>query len=977
MPSLYANIVSGNATIPSNNNTSLYNPGGGNVVPVNGNVNANNVNVSNNVNVGGQVSAVGDIITDGFFIGNGSQLTGIVSSYGNANVAAFLPTYTGNIAGGNIALAGQAVVSGNITSGGYYFGDGSQLTNLPASSYSNANVADFLPIYSGNISAGNVTVADAITGANIFASGQISSTGDISTAGNLRTLGAQGNIVGANYVSAGYFVGDGSQLTNVVATSTYGNSNVAAYLPTYGGTVLANLINFTNNSGIIEQGADRITITGNATQVNTGAYFNDTGEAAVFANSYVAIATNTTGNVNPTWTFDQVGNLSAPGNISAVGNIEAPYYFGNGSQLTGITAGSTYSNANVASFLADFGSNTISTTGNVDTGNIIVADDRVIYASHGYYGPPDATFAPVRIGLYGPNPAYAIGVENNHSWIQGQSGVKLYDASGVTLVANAAGITGANILTAGAVTATGNVTGNYIFGNGSQLTGLPATYGNSNVVTLLASFGSNTISTSGNVTVGNLTVTGTESDTGNITGGNLLTGGQVTATGNITGNYFIGNGSALTGIISTAGGSNTQIQFNDGTAFAGNAAMTFNKTTGNIVLGNIVTNNLSLNTFASNVDLANANIYGATTPWRITVGNLYYGSANSIYSPTAAGAINATTISPRLLTADTVSVPNTGLRYSQAAQITWANLTANLTNTSTRIQPNRSELIIGGGTGNYTITASTVFAATGGGSAVYLGRGNNANLSLVGNITTSGGAAGFVATATVNNGSNAAAIVGVYSQVTTTDSGGATGYGNATQAIGFYPVNAGALSNAAVVPTSLYASYYHPNTSVVITGTTAMGNGARAAAGYYSFRSDDTLAKAQLGSLSSFNEYSYSNNSTSGSVTISKANGQVQQIPLSGNLTIAGFSNFVTNVVSPATAIGNVYQTDTVTLILNQGATGGYGVTLPTGATYKYAGGINTVGTTANAVTMISVTGFYNTATSATNYLLTVSPEFL
>ena len=404
--------------------------------------------------------------------------------------------------------------------------------------------------------------------------------------------------------------------------------------------------------------------------------------------------------------------------------------------------------------------------------------------------------------------------------------------------------------------------------------------------------------------------------------------------------------------------------------------MTFDKTTGNIVLGNIVTNNLSLNTFASNVDLANANIYGATTPWRITMGNLYYGSANSIYSPTAAGAINATTISPRLLTADTVSVPNTGLRYSQAAQITWANLTANLTNTSTRIQPNRSELIIGGGTGNYTITASTIFAATGGGSAVYLGRGSNANLSLVGNITTSGGAAGFVATATVNNGSNAAAIVGVYSQVTTTDSGGATGYGNATQAIAFYPVNAGALSNAAVVPTSLYASYYHPNTSVVITGTTAMGNGARAAAGYYSFRSDDTLAKAQLGSLSSFNEYSYSNNSTSGSVTISKANGQVQQIPLSGNLTIAGFSNFVTNVVSPATAIGNVYQTDTVTLILNQGATGGYGVTLPTGATYKYAGGINTVGITANAITMISVTGFYNTVTSATNYLLTVSPEF-
>jgi hypothetical protein len=59
------------------------------------------------------------------------------------------------------------------------------------------------------------------------------------------------------------------------------------------------------------------------------------------------------------------------------------------------------------------------------------------------------------------------------------------------------------------VSAVGNISGGYILGNGSQLIGLPASYGNANVVTLLAGFGSNTVST----------------------------------TGNITGNYFIGNGS--------------------------------------------------------------------------------------------------------------------------------------------------------------------------------------------------------------------------------------------------------------------------------------------------------------------------------------------------------------------------------------------------------------------------------------------------
>ena len=47
-------------------------------------------------------------------------------------------------------------------------------------------------------------------------------------------------------------------------------------------------------------------------------------------------------------------------------------------------------------------------------------------------------------------------------------------------------------------------------------------------------------------------ITGIISATGNVTGGNITTAGQVSATGNITGNYFLGNGSALTGIAATS-----------------------------------------------------------------------------------------------------------------------------------------------------------------------------------------------------------------------------------------------------------------------------------------------------------------------------------------------------------------------------------------------------------------------------------------
>jgi hypothetical protein len=62
-------------------------------------------------------------------------------------------------------------------------------------------------------------------------------------------------------------------------------------------------------------------------------------------------------------------NLSASGNISATGNVSGNFFIGNGSQLTGIAA--SYGNANVATFLAAYGSNTISTTGNITAGNLI------------------------------------------------------------------------------------------------------------------------------------------------------------------------------------------------------------------------------------------------------------------------------------------------------------------------------------------------------------------------------------------------------------------------------------------------------------------------------------------------------------------------------------------------------------------------------------------------------------------------------
>ena len=110
-------IVNGttNMTAAANGNISATIGGTSNVLVVT----PTGINVST-------VSATGNV-TGNYILGNGSQLTGLPATYGNANVQAYLPTYTGNL----VSLTGPVTTSGNIT-GAYIIGNGSQLTGLPA-----------------------------------------------------------------------------------------------------------------------------------------------------------------------------------------------------------------------------------------------------------------------------------------------------------------------------------------------------------------------------------------------------------------------------------------------------------------------------------------------------------------------------------------------------------------------------------------------------------------------------------------------------------------------------------------------------------------------------------------------------------------------------------------------------------------------------------------------------------------------------
>ena len=83
-----------------------------------------------------------------------------------------------------------------------------------------------------------------------------------------------------------------------------------------------------------------------------------------------------------------------------------------------------------------------------------------------------------------------------------------------------------NVIVTTDVETTGNVSATYFLGNGSQLTGLGLHYGNSDAVNLLASFGSNTIETTGNITGGN------------VNGDNVIAD-NITVSANITADYYL------------------------------------------------------------------------------------------------------------------------------------------------------------------------------------------------------------------------------------------------------------------------------------------------------------------------------------------------------------------------------------------------------------------------------------------------------
>ena len=199
----WANIASanGNLVININNNQWTFDTTGnlsapGNITAV-GNIQGSWLIASNgNTIIDNGVSTTGNV-TASYFIGNGSQLANLPiqsGTYSNANVANYLPTYSGNISGGNITL------TSNVTANYRIFSGGNTVINSTISTTGN--------IISGNIStSGNVTANYGIfSGGNTVINSTISTTGNI-IGGNISTSGNvyAGNIIGNTTYNGGYY----------------------------------------------------------------------------------------------------------------------------------------------------------------------------------------------------------------------------------------------------------------------------------------------------------------------------------------------------------------------------------------------------------------------------------------------------------------------------------------------------------------------------------------------------------------------------------------------------------------------------------------------------------------------------------------------------------------------------------------------------------------------------------------------------
>jgi hypothetical protein len=310
------------------------------------------------------------------------------------------------------------------------------------------------------------------------------------------------------------------------------------------------------------------------------------------------IITTTVTNLGLTLAGNGIGNIQANSTVvpgtSGVYDLGAPertfqyiygdYLVGNGALITGISAGSSITNgnsnvrvsansnvtvgvsgvSNVAVFATtgEYVTGVVSASGNIVGANVLTSG--IVSATGNIAGNYVIGNGSLLTGVTATSAGFPIvaGTSNISAVASGNISISSNGVSNVMVVSSQdVSITG-NLSVTGNATLSGNILGDRIQ-NGNTSIDIQTVGGNANIsvggvsnVAVFAPTGeyvTGVVSATGNVTGGNVITGGLISATANITGGNVLTSGVVSATGNVTGNYFVGNGTALTGVLADRG----------------------------------------------------------------------------------------------------------------------------------------------------------------------------------------------------------------------------------------------------------------------------------------------------------------------------------------------------------------------------------------------------------------------------------------
>ena len=663
-----------NITIASNANISHYVAGNvtsqltitGTGANIPGYANVNSLSVMGTSNLG----SVGNVIITGGSSGQYLQTngTGVLiwatvptsNSIANGTSNVLIPVSGGNV---NTSVGGVANVFVVTSTGVNVAGtlntgtNNANVGNLNATSivYANNNMVigsnqtEGGQLVLGYVGVNNITgQANGtwnmdVDGSNNFRLFSQNATGIVSAI-TMAAYPANNNVVFAGNVSAGYFIGNGSQLTGITVSAgssiVNGTSNVS--IPSSGGNINMSVGGTPNvvtvSSTTLTASIIHATNNGNGTnfQVGDDAWIGDINVADTMsiqgqenaANGYIIF-----GNADTTSKFGRSGSgpLSYTGAMAVSANITTPQFISNvatGTAPLVVTSTTQVANLNVA---------TAGTAGTVTTNaqpNITSVGTLTTLNSNGLaiIGNGVAQSPPTGANILA-NAAIAISGNGTNYLTVGQ-----YDTGNNYAMWMQAGFS--NAISSPYNIVMQPIGGKVVIGNVAN---------NSSTLTV-----SGTLSATGNANVGNLGTTGLISATGNVAGGNVTTGGNVVATGNVSG----GNVAASTtvysfGTITAVGNANVGNLTSPGqlisTVSTGTAPFVVTSTTqvanlsvataGSATTAGTVTTNAQPNITSV------GNLTSLTVTGNATVGNLIGPHANgnsNVNIPTANGNINLT-----------------------------------------------------------------------------------------------------------------------------------------------------------------------------------------------------------------------------------------------------------------------------------------------------------------------------------------------